>query len=313
VPIFPQVRPLLERLCERKSNHEKIFNIADVKLALANACKRPGFPAFNQRSLRRMFITRAIERGLDVKVIAQWQGHRDGGKLILDTYSHVRPERSERMARLMTDVEAGNLILFATPQPHEKKPRPPEGKKYPQPRTTVEGLDTAIYGKVGSTEAMGIIRDCPYPSIKFIEEIDRECRDHLDNKFLRWVPGIAEAWARRIGPIVGHRIASGDGEFFRQLAEAVEKFSNTEGQVESPRRYLAIACKSDCDDAGVPFTRKALRKYYDRHYAGQSIDSSALSKLFKWAQSAKRSYPGFIEHLGRPRRTSGPADRNLKT
>ena len=34
-----------------------------------------------------MFITRAIERGVDVKVIAEWQGHKDGGKLILDTYS----------------------------------------------------------------------------------------------------------------------------------------------------------------------------------------------------------------------------------
>jgi hypothetical protein len=32
---------------------------------------------------------------------AQWQGHRDGGKLILDTYSHVRPADSAQMARLM--------------------------------------------------------------------------------------------------------------------------------------------------------------------------------------------------------------------
>jgi len=32
-----------------------------------------------------MFITRAIERGVDVKVIAQWQGHQDGAKLILQT------------------------------------------------------------------------------------------------------------------------------------------------------------------------------------------------------------------------------------
>ena len=39
---------------------------------------------------------------MDVKVIAQWQGHQDGGKLILDTYSHVRPAHSERMAQLMT-------------------------------------------------------------------------------------------------------------------------------------------------------------------------------------------------------------------
>jgi integrase len=104
VPIFPQLRPLLERLCEGKSSSDKIFKIADAKHALANACKRLGLPPFNQRSLRRMFITRAIERGVDVKVIAQWQAHRDGGKLILDTYSHVRPEHSDRMAALMTDV-----------------------------------------------------------------------------------------------------------------------------------------------------------------------------------------------------------------
>jgi integrase len=110
IPVFPQLRPLLERLCKGKANHEKIFEIADAKHALTNACKRLGFPPFNQRSLRRMFITRAIERGVDVKVIAQWQGHRDGGKLILDTYSHVRPEHSDRMAALMVDSESENVI-----------------------------------------------------------------------------------------------------------------------------------------------------------------------------------------------------------
>jgi integrase len=110
VPIFPQLRPLLESLCKGKANPKKIFKIANAKHALTNACKRLGFPAFSQRSLRRMFITRAIERGVDVKVIAQWQGHRDGGKLILDTYSHVRAEHSDRMAALMNTDEAKNVI-----------------------------------------------------------------------------------------------------------------------------------------------------------------------------------------------------------
>jgi len=102
VPIFPQLRPLLESLCEGKSNREKIFKIADAKHALSNACKRLRLPPFNQRSLRRMFITRAIELRVDVKVIAEWQVHKDGGKLILDTYSHVNPVHSQRMAQLMT-------------------------------------------------------------------------------------------------------------------------------------------------------------------------------------------------------------------
>jgi integrase len=113
IPIFPQLRPLLERLCEAKANRDKILKIANAKHALTNACKRLRFSPFNQRSLRGMFITRAIERGVDVKVIAEWQGHRDGGKLILDTYSHVRPEHSQRMAQLMSFQEPVNVVEFA--------------------------------------------------------------------------------------------------------------------------------------------------------------------------------------------------------
>jgi integrase len=114
IPVFPQVKPLLERLCEGKSSGDPIFKIHDAKKALAGACRRLGLAPFSQRSLRRMFITRAIEKGVDVKVIAQWQGHRDGGKLILDTYSHVQPTHAQRMAERMTDDEPQNVVAFAT-------------------------------------------------------------------------------------------------------------------------------------------------------------------------------------------------------
>jgi hypothetical protein len=60
-----------------------------------------GFPNFIQRSLRRFFITNAIERGVDVQTISRWQGHADGGKLILKIYGDVRAPHSERMAQLM--------------------------------------------------------------------------------------------------------------------------------------------------------------------------------------------------------------------
>jgi len=110
VPIFPQLRPLLERLCQGKSRRDHIFKIADAKHALANACRRLGYPPFSQRSLRRMFVTRAIENGVDVKVIAEWQGHKDGGKLILDTYSHVNRSHSQRMAKLMVDTLPENVV-----------------------------------------------------------------------------------------------------------------------------------------------------------------------------------------------------------
>jgi integrase len=110
VPIFPQLRELVEKLCVGKAHDAPLFKQRDAEKALHNACKRLGFPRFSHRSFRRMFITRAIERGVDVKVIADWQGHRDGGKLILQTYSHVRPEHSNRMAALMTTEQPDNVV-----------------------------------------------------------------------------------------------------------------------------------------------------------------------------------------------------------
>jgi integrase len=110
IPIYPQLRPLVDKLCKGKNHNQHLFSINESRKALGNACERLGFPPFTHRSLRRMFITRAIERGVDVKVISEWQGHRDGGKLILQTYSHVNPVHSNRMAQLMSTEEPENVV-----------------------------------------------------------------------------------------------------------------------------------------------------------------------------------------------------------
>lgn len=104
IPIYPQLRPLLERLKGDRAPAptERVLKINDAKKALAGACVRLGLPKYSQRALRRLFITRALEKGVDVKVVAEWQGHTDGGKLILDTYSHVSRQHASRMAQLMT-------------------------------------------------------------------------------------------------------------------------------------------------------------------------------------------------------------------
>ncbi len=101
VPIFPQAETLLHKLLDRPDlkQTDTLFRIKDAKKALAAACARLKLPAYSQRAFRRMFITRCIEKGIDVKVIAQWQGHQDGGKLILGTYSHVRNVHAEEMAK----------------------------------------------------------------------------------------------------------------------------------------------------------------------------------------------------------------------
>jgi integrase len=116
IPIYPQARDLVEKLCHGKRYDERLFKLSDARKALASACKRLGYAPFSSRSLRRMFITRSIERGVDVKVLAQWQGHRDGGKLILDTYSHVNPVHSKRMAQLLTTEEPDNVVPMRSAQ-----------------------------------------------------------------------------------------------------------------------------------------------------------------------------------------------------
>lgn len=105
IPIYPQLRPILEkrRPSGQPNPSERVFAINDAKKAITNACERLGYRHYSHRAFRRMFITRAIEKGVDPKVIAEWQGHKDGGKLILQTYSHVNPSHARRMATLMTD------------------------------------------------------------------------------------------------------------------------------------------------------------------------------------------------------------------
>jgi len=100
IPIFPQVLPLLEKMQAngRMRQGQRVFTVKCPKKALAAACKRLNFPHFTPRSLRRCFITRAVEVGIDFKTLASWQGHRDGGVLIARTYSHLRSEHSAAMA-----------------------------------------------------------------------------------------------------------------------------------------------------------------------------------------------------------------------
>ncbi|HEV3147371.1 MAG TPA: hypothetical protein VGZ24_01860, partial [Chthoniobacterales bacterium] len=70
IPLYPQVKSLLLNRRRRGCPNEPVFAIKDAKKAITNACRRLNLPGYSQRSFRRMFITRAIERGVDVKVIA---------------------------------------------------------------------------------------------------------------------------------------------------------------------------------------------------------------------------------------------------
>jgi integrase len=100
VPIYPNLRPLLERLAKKPHEpHDSVLKIADAKKALAGACKRLDYmtvekngkqkPMFSQRNVRAVQIRRLWRDRVDVKLISKFQGHQDGGRLILNTYTEV--------------------------------------------------------------------------------------------------------------------------------------------------------------------------------------------------------------------------------
>jgi integrase len=90
VPIYEWARELIEKLrAQPVRMNEKLFSIRDAKKAITHACKRLGYPRFTQRNLRAMCIKRLYDAGVPVKRIALWQGHNDGGKLILQIYTEV--------------------------------------------------------------------------------------------------------------------------------------------------------------------------------------------------------------------------------
>lgn len=101
IPIFPKVRPLLERLMKETEDagpQGRVFKVVDPKRALEASCRRLGLPGYSPRALRRFFIITALEKGVPVKTIAAWQGHQDGGVLVLKTYSDVIERQTNKSA-----------------------------------------------------------------------------------------------------------------------------------------------------------------------------------------------------------------------
>jgi len=110
IPIYPQLRPLLDRMDSERENPDpeaNVFSVKNPKKSLEAACKRLKLADYTTRALRRMFITQALQRGIDAQTIAIWQGHTDGGVLILKTYSKVTSQHQRNMAQLMVSPSPG--------------------------------------------------------------------------------------------------------------------------------------------------------------------------------------------------------------
>lgn len=111
VPIIAELRPFLIQLIQEQQDEGRegpLLPYKDVQAGLDSACRAVGTERITHHDLRHLFITRCIESGVDVKTIATWVGHQDGGALILKTYAHLRNEHSQAMAAKVT---------FTTPLP----------------------------------------------------------------------------------------------------------------------------------------------------------------------------------------------------
>lgn len=101
VPIIAEMTPLLEKIIEdykKTGRSGTVLPCRDPSKSLETCCKLAGAIRITNHDLRHLFITRCIESGVDVKTVATWVGHQDGGALILKTYAHLRNEHSREMA-----------------------------------------------------------------------------------------------------------------------------------------------------------------------------------------------------------------------
>lgn len=118
IPIYPLAREIIvRRLADMSDDPDtRLLPHYNFRKALEGVCQRLNLPKFEPRALRRFFITQALRAGVDAPTVASWQGHRDGGALVLRTYGdEVRMDHSQRMAKLLAPKPTGdNITPFAT-------------------------------------------------------------------------------------------------------------------------------------------------------------------------------------------------------
>jgi Phage integrase family len=78
-----------------------LLKLTECRKALASACAKAGVPRIGHHDCRHMFTTRAIEAEIPIPTVARWLGHKDGGALLMRTYSHLLDAYSKAMAARM--------------------------------------------------------------------------------------------------------------------------------------------------------------------------------------------------------------------
>jgi integrase len=120
VPMIPDARTLFERMRSARAAEpftEKVFRVRESQKAIDHACRKLGLRRITHHDLRHLFATTCIESGTDIRTLASWLGHRDGGALALKTYGHLRNEHSVAQAGRVSfqpnDDAANKVVNFS--------------------------------------------------------------------------------------------------------------------------------------------------------------------------------------------------------
>ena len=115
VPFYAWLKPFLVELHDkRKEKTGRIFDILTIKQSITNTCKKLGYKHYSPRNFRQACIVRLIRAKVDIQLIAKYQGHTDGGKLILGRYSQVKSDAD-------SNYEKEQLAQLAPKQPEPAK------------------------------------------------------------------------------------------------------------------------------------------------------------------------------------------------
>lgn len=100
IPINKPLRKVIDAiLADLPEGQKHLFTMKSPRMALTNACDRLKLPHMSLYDLRHYFTTWCIESGVDIPTLALWLGHQDGGALLMDTYTHLRDQHSQKQAR----------------------------------------------------------------------------------------------------------------------------------------------------------------------------------------------------------------------
>jgi integrase len=101
IPIFEHTLPLIHRLLARKTlrlygrefRGDFLLGIGKCYNAINHSAKKLKIPIHGHHTFRHLCATRWIEQGVNIKHVAKWLGHQDGGKLALSVYTKARDEQ----------------------------------------------------------------------------------------------------------------------------------------------------------------------------------------------------------------------------